>query len=141
MESALPVAGLAVLAFAATNLDNLLLLVGIVSRAGQSFARVVAGTLLAAVVMLALCMGAALAVDFAPQRWVGYLGFVPVALGLRDPPPVARGPCTSQGAPPHWMGPAAGWPPAPSTSAEARAARQRPPAQQTARTRRSESSA
>lgn len=84
VESALPVVGLVVLTFAATNLDNLLLLVGIVSRVGQPFARVVAGTLLAAIVMLALCVGAALAADFAPQRWVGYLGFVPVALGLRE---------------------------------------------------------
>jgi cadmium resistance protein CadD (predicted permease) len=84
VEAALSVIGVAVLAFVATNLDNLVLLVGILSRAGQTFASIVAGALLACVVTLCLGVSAALAADLAPQRWLGMLGVVPIALGLRE---------------------------------------------------------
>jgi cadmium resistance protein CadD (predicted permease) len=30
------------------------------------------------------CIGAAFAANFAPQRWVGYLGLVPIALGVHE---------------------------------------------------------
>jgi cadmium resistance protein CadD (predicted permease) len=84
VEAALSVVGVAVLAFVATNLDNLMLLVGIASRVGQPFASIVAGALLASVVTLCLGVSAALATDLAPQRWLGLLGVVPIALGLRE---------------------------------------------------------
>ena len=82
MENALSIAGLAVLAFAATNLDNLLLLVGALSRPRQAFGPVVAGVLLSSSATLALCVAAALAAGLAPEAWIGYLGLVPIGLGL-----------------------------------------------------------
>lgn len=84
MEDALSIAGLAVLAFAATNLDNLLLIVAALSRPGQSFGPVVAGVLLSSSATLALCVAAALAAGFAPEAWIGYLGLVPIGLGLLE---------------------------------------------------------
>jgi cadmium resistance protein CadD (predicted permease) len=84
VESALLIVGLAAVAFAATNLDNLILLVGFVSRPSQPFAPVVVGALLSGLVMLILCACAALAAGFAPERWLGWLGLVPLGLGLRD---------------------------------------------------------
>ena len=80
----LSLAGIVLLAFTATNLDNLILLVGVLSRPGQAFASVLSGALLSAGVLAALCLGAAFAADLAPQRWIGYLGVVPIALGLRE---------------------------------------------------------
>jgi cadmium resistance protein CadD (predicted permease) len=84
VESALFVAAVAAVAVAATNLDNLLILVTVLTRADQSFGHVVAGTLLASLGMLGLCGLGALLADFAPTRWLGYLGLVPIGLGLRE---------------------------------------------------------
>jgi len=84
MEAALSIASLAVLAFAATNFDNLLLLVAMLARSGQTVAPIFGGTLLAGGTMLSLCAAAALAASFAPQAWVGLLGLVPLGLGLRE---------------------------------------------------------
>ena len=84
MESLIVVVALSLLAFAATNLDNLIVLVGVVSRPGQPFASVVSGALLSVASMLVLCGVAALAADFVPKRWIGLLGLVPIALGVRE---------------------------------------------------------
>jgi cadmium resistance protein CadD (predicted permease) len=84
VEDALSIAGLAVLAFAATNFDNLLLIVGALSRPRQAFGPVVAGVLLSSSATLALCVAAALAAGFAPEASIGYLGLVPIALGLLE---------------------------------------------------------
>lgn len=84
MESVFSIVGLTLVAFAATNLDNLLLLVAIASRKGQGFAPIVAGALLTNGLMISLCLAAAFAADLAPQRWVGYLGVLPLALGVRE---------------------------------------------------------
>lgn len=84
MESALLLVGLVIVAFSATNLDNLLLLVGFVARPGQPFAAVVSGMLLSGGVMLALCSSVALAAGLAPVRWLGWLGVVPLVMGLRE---------------------------------------------------------
>lgn len=84
MESALTVGVVTLMAYVATNLDNLVLLVGVSSRPRQPFASIVAGVVLASAGLLALCLAAALAADFAPQRWIGYLGVLPIAIGLRE---------------------------------------------------------
>jgi len=90
VESVVVVVALSVLAFAATNLDNLIVLVGVVSRPGQPFAAVVRGALLSVGLMLALCVAAAFAADLAPKRWIGMLGLVPIALGVRELLALAR---------------------------------------------------
>ena len=84
MESTLALMGLAVVAYAATHFDNLILLVGVVSRQGQPFAAVAIGVLLSTGAILALCIGAALVADLAPQHWLGYLGLVPIGFGVRE---------------------------------------------------------
>jgi len=84
MEAALALGGVAVLAYAATNLDNLLLLVAVATRPAQPYASIVGGVVLATATLLALCGVASLAADFAPERWIGYLGVVPIAMGLRE---------------------------------------------------------
>lgn len=84
MDSVLSLIGIVALAYIATNVDNTLLLVAVISRDGQPFASVVGGALLAATAMLAVCLAAAFAADLAPQRWLGWLGLVPIALGLRE---------------------------------------------------------
>lgn len=84
MDSSLPIAGLAVVAFVATNFDNLLLTVAMLARPGQSLARVVVGVLLACLVVVLLCTAAAGAADAVPQGWLGWLGLVPLGLGLRE---------------------------------------------------------
>ena len=87
MESALSIVGLtglSLLAFAATNLDNLVLLVLVVSRPGQAPAHVVAGVLLASCVVLSIGLVAAFVADFVPRPWLGALGLFPIALGVRE---------------------------------------------------------
>ena len=84
MQGVLSIAGLALLAFAATNLDNLLLLVAALSRPAQGFRPIVTGVLLSSSTILALCVAASLAAGFAPHAWLGYLGLIPIGLGLLE---------------------------------------------------------
>lgn len=84
MESELLIAGLAFLAFSTTNLDNVLLLVGFAARPGQPFAAVAGGALLGVTAMLALLVAAAVLADFVPMLWLGWLGLIPLAMGLRE---------------------------------------------------------
>lgn len=101
MEGALSVIGVAVLAFAATNLDNLLLLVALAPRECETPASLVGGALLASAATLALGIGASLAADLVPQRWLGALGFVPLALGLRELGRLLRSPPEAAGVKAH----------------------------------------
>ena len=68
--------------FAATNVDNLLLLVLMLGGAGESRGRVVSGFLVST-----LCVVAISAIGLALGAWlnpsvVGYLGIIPLSLGL-----------------------------------------------------------
>lgn len=63
-----------------TNLDNLAALLGLVLVSGPN--RAVAGFLLAQVVVIAAAALLALGVDDVIPHWAGYLGFVPLGLGL-----------------------------------------------------------
>ena len=76
--------GLVIVAFSATNLDNLILLVGFVSRPGQPFSAVVVGVLSSSGVILLMCSSAALAAGLVPVHWLGWLGLVPLTMGLRE---------------------------------------------------------
>jgi cadmium resistance protein CadD (predicted permease) len=84
LESGLFIAGLCALTLLATSFDNLLLLVAIHLRPGQDFVSMVWGVLFASLALLTLCIvGAELAVYVAPG-WIGYLGLIPITLGLRE---------------------------------------------------------
>jgi len=82
MESISAIIGVAALAFAATNLDALLILVAVVARPGQSFVAVVGGSVLAASGLLALCAIAAMAAELVSTAWLDYLGLLPIGYGL-----------------------------------------------------------
>jgi cadmium resistance protein CadD (predicted permease) len=84
LDSILVLAGITLLSFVGTNLDNLLLLVGFAARPGQRFAAIRLGALLSGAVLLTLCLGSALAADLVPTHWIGFLGVVPIGLGLRE---------------------------------------------------------
>ena len=83
MDAFLTLFGVTALAFASTNLDNLLLLVGWrlgrVSATGQLFVGYVLGML--GVLLLAILIG--LVGYLFPLEYLGYLGVVPIVLGLR----------------------------------------------------------
>jgi cadmium resistance protein CadD (predicted permease) len=73
-----------VAAVAATNLDNLLILVGIQARAEQAFASLIVGMGIASLGLLGLCGVGSVIAAFAPVRWLGLLGLIPIGLGLRE---------------------------------------------------------
>ena len=66
--------------FIATNLDNLLVLVAL--SAGGTRLRAAAGFLLAAATLLCAATLGMFVGDLLDPNWVGYLGVVPLALGL-----------------------------------------------------------
>ena len=74
--------GLGLTAYAATNLDNFLLICGLLAggarRASVTFGFAIAGSL---IVLLALSFTALS--YFVPPAMLGYLGIVPIGLGLR----------------------------------------------------------
>jgi len=83
MQDSLGIVGITLAAFVSTNLDNLFLLVGFLAAAKERALRVQAGFVLAIVVVLAIGVAAAGAADFAAARYAGWLGVIPVAMGLR----------------------------------------------------------
>ena len=91
MQDSLVIVGVALAAFVATNLDNLFFLVAFLADAKGRTLRVHAGFLLGIVAILLVGVGAARAADFAPARYVGWLGIVPIALGLHSLERLLRG--------------------------------------------------
>ncbi len=74
-------AGLVPLAYAATNLDNLLIMATL--AAGSTERRgVVIGFLAASAVVLAISSTAIVIDYFVPDELIGYLGFVPLSFGV-----------------------------------------------------------
>jgi cadmium resistance protein CadD (predicted permease) len=76
--------GLIAASFAATNVDNLALLTGwLVSARGRS-RQILTGHLLGMFVLLVLSIGFALAASLMPIAWIGFLGVIPIAIGLKE---------------------------------------------------------
>jgi cadmium resistance protein CadD (predicted permease) len=82
MVDALMVGGLAAATFISTSFDNFTLLLGFLSNEAYRRRAVVVGYVVSSVVMVLLAFAAAEAVEFAPARYVRFLGLVPFALGL-----------------------------------------------------------
>jgi cadmium resistance protein CadD (predicted permease) len=81
-DFALALVLLAPVSYGATNLDNLLLLTGLLGTCGRAGSRVVAGFLAAnALVLLAAAAAAGLG-RVLPVDWLSWLGLVPLAMGL-----------------------------------------------------------
>ncbi|MDW5596811.1 cadmium resistance transporter [Conexibacter stalactiti] len=107
MEDPLGVAAAAAGAFAGTNVDDLLVL-ALLFTTSRTVARprpwqIWAGQYLGIGLLVGVALLAALGLTLVPDRWIGLLGLIPLALGLRGllaaaradrddpPPPVAAG--------------------------------------------------
>lgn len=76
------VLSLALAAYAATNIDNMLILTGL-TLAGNPYPVVARGLVMASVILV-LVIAAFMALDyFVPPALFGYLGLVPIFLGVR----------------------------------------------------------
>lgn len=72
--------------FAVTNIDDFVLLTALfltVGRGGPSNRQIVSGQFLGMGILVAVSMLAAIGLSSVPERWIGLLGLVPIALGLR----------------------------------------------------------
>ena len=69
-------------AVVATNLDNLLLSVNIAHADG--IRRAVTAFLSVQILVIALALGLSQGLEELPGHWVGYLGILPISLGIRE---------------------------------------------------------
>ncbi len=76
------VTGLAVASFVSTSLDNFTLLLGFFADDEYPKRQVAGGYALSVVLVLLLAWGASAAVEMVPPGYLGYLGVVPLGLGL-----------------------------------------------------------
>lgn len=86
MGALLAAVAVAVGAFVATNVDDLLVLTTLFAAAGERGPRrrdVVVGQYLGIFALCGVSALAALGLFVVPQRWVGLMGLIPVALGVR----------------------------------------------------------
>ena len=74
-----------VVAFVATNIDDLFVLTMLFSQTGGSLKKrqVVAGQYLGFVVLLGISLAGFFGGHVLPRAWIGCLGFVPVGIGIR----------------------------------------------------------
>lgn len=82
MSQLLAVAGLAIASFVSTSLDNFTLLLGFFADDEYPRRQVAGGYVVSVVVVLLLAWGASTAVEMVPAGYLGYLGVVPLGLGL-----------------------------------------------------------
>jgi cadmium resistance protein CadD (predicted permease) len=75
--------GISIAAFASTNLDNLFLLMGLVGGARLRTRDIAIGYALSIGLVLAVALAGSYAADWAPDAWLRYLGFIPLAMGGR----------------------------------------------------------
>ena len=83
MNDLLPIIGVAAIAFLATNADNLLLLFAFLTDRSFKPWQVIVGYALSMVAILALSWLVAWFAHFLRPDYVGFLGVVPIGLGLK----------------------------------------------------------
>ena len=83
MSELLEAASLGVVAFAATNVDDLFVLTAFFAEPSARARLVVLGQYLGIAVLTMASMACALAVLAIPTAWVGLLGLLPVAIGVK----------------------------------------------------------
>ncbi len=101
MSDLLTVAAVTTAAFAATSLDNLGLLIGLYADDSFRPRDVLVGYMAAAFTVTAAAYGVSTGVELAPLRYMGYLGFVPIALGLHRAGGLLRDPSSGSDSSPH----------------------------------------
>jgi len=74
--------GLSALTFVSTSFDNFVLLLGFFADDEYPRRQVVGGYIVAVVVVVLGAWVASAAVEQAPSQYMGYLGFIPLSLGL-----------------------------------------------------------
>lgn len=79
----LPAAGIAVVVYASTNIDDLLILAVFFADPRVRIGAVIAGRFIGLAVLVLLSAGAALLAMAVPAEWIALLGLVPLVLGLR----------------------------------------------------------
>lgn len=84
MSEVLAVVAVGAAGFAGTSLDNLVLIAALIRGDRRLTIPLCTGQLLASSTVVAVGLVAAEVADFAPERWVGWLGLIPVALGVRQ---------------------------------------------------------
>lgn len=84
MWDALAVVGLIATSYAATNVDNLALLVGWLVGQRRDPSQVLKGHLAGSLVLLLLACAFGLGAKLFPAERIGYLGLVPIGLGLKE---------------------------------------------------------
>jgi len=82
VEETIVIAGLALATFVSTSIDNLVLLVGFLTGPGFRARSVAAGYLSSVFTVLGIGLAASYVADLAPNRYVGYLGLIPIAMGV-----------------------------------------------------------
>jgi cadmium resistance protein CadD (predicted permease) len=82
MGHLLSVAGLAVVAFVATNIDDLLLLVALFADPRFTASQILLGQFIGMAALIALSLAGALLAIIVPAGWLGLLGLVPLSLGV-----------------------------------------------------------
>jgi len=83
MNDLLPILGVAAIAFLATNADNLLLLFAFLADRSYKAWQVIVGYALGMLAILALSWLVAWFAHFLRPNYVGFLGVVPIGLGLK----------------------------------------------------------
>lgn len=82
VSEAIVIIGLTMAAFVSTGVDNLLLLIGFKGQPSVNDRHVNVGFLGAFLLILLLGLAASYAADFFPSQYAGYLGVVPLAMGI-----------------------------------------------------------
>ena len=82
MQDVFAMVGVGLAAFASTNTDNLLLIAVLLGRKAQRPSAVLIGYVGAVVTIAALGLAAARLADAVPSGVLGYLGIVPLSMGL-----------------------------------------------------------
>ncbi|XXX82388.1 cadmium resistance transporter [Sorangium sp. So ce134] len=83
MEQILPTLGVSVVVFISTNVDDILLLSAFFADPGFTPRQVVAGQFLGMGALVLASVACALLAVRVPDGWIGLLGLLPLALGLR----------------------------------------------------------
>jgi cadmium resistance protein CadD (predicted permease) len=91
VQELIVIAGLAAATFVSTSIDNLLLLVGFFTSPGFRARGVVLGYVGSVIAVLGVGFAASYAADFAPNRYAGYLGLVPILMGVTQLYKAVRG--------------------------------------------------
>jgi cadmium resistance protein CadD (predicted permease) len=84
MDSPLSLAGVAIAAFASTNLDDLVILIALFTDVRLTSTSIVAGQLAGMAALIAISAAGAVIAVALPGVWVGVLGLLPIGIGGRQ---------------------------------------------------------